>query len=188
MLTGEIARRDVACILLLTALECMLHGGSMATAAPLQKEACDLLIEEQAKLDTAGVKDWLKAGPAAQDKSRIEKVRRYLEIEEDLLFRCGQYKVRTTLPRDIEDGPLPGDAAQAGSGQAAAPSPQAATAKAPEAPVEPETPKARPKQKAAAKQAGEAPSAAPAPAKAAPKAKKPKPDDAFRPEPAAKGE
>ena len=69
MLTGEIARRDVACILLLTALECMLHGGSMATAAPLQKEACDLLIEEQAKLDTAGVKDWLKAGPAAQDTS-----------------------------------------------------------------------------------------------------------------------
>lgn len=162
-----------------------------AHAAPLQKEACAVLTEEQVKLDAEGVKELLKAGPAGvgRDSIKLEKVRRYLEVEEDLLFRCGEYKVRTTLPRDIEDGPPPEPPPAANT-----PAPDQ---KAEEKPVEAPKPQAKAKAKASSQPKPHASAEAkaddsagwePVKTKPAPKTKKPPAGEASKAPAAAKKE
>ena len=149
-------------------------GGVPAPALgePLTKEACDTLADEQAKLVDAGVKDAM-AGGAEGARTRLSaqklaQVQRFLAVDEQLLFRCGQYKARFVPPPEPEE---PADAA------AKAPEEKAQPAKAPPGKAKPKT---KPKPKTGAEKANTAEGAnakaAPPPAK-----RKPKANDAYRP-------
>ncbi len=139
-------------------------------AEPLSKEACEALVVEQQGLIAAGVKDdfakgadWGKANLKAD---RLAQVGRYLDVEEQLSFRCGLAKVRYSLPADEETPAAP------------------AVTEEPKAPPKAKpAPKAKPKAKAAAAErepaAVDAPAAAKVQAKRKPAAK---PNDAFKPE------
>jgi hypothetical protein len=135
-------------------------------AEPLAKEACDVLIAEHDKLVAAGVKGWMVQG--AQDArtrlgaDKLAQVARFVDVDEQLLFRCGHYKARFVLPADAEDPP-----AEPAAPAALTP---AANGKA----------KSEPERKKA-KQAATAPEPVdPAPAKPAAR-KKTKAEDAYRP-------
>lgn len=141
----------------------------LVRAAPLAKEACDQLAAEKARLVAAGVADrmskgpiWGKANLAAEKLSEIE---RFIEVEEQLSFRCGLARVKLA-PEPPE--PMP--------------DPDAAPATPP-----PVAPKRRPPKRPDAKApALTAPPAAPAIPKAAPAAKKEPPASVapFAPKPA----
>jgi hypothetical protein len=180
-----------------------------AHAAPLDPQACEQLQGKLDDLRKAGVETDMALGvEKARTTLPIERFNRigaYIEIDEQLNFRCGLAKARIVLPTTIEGGEeeLPPPAEATGSdGQAAPPLPVpkvakgAATGKAnPAAKAQATPPKRRPAV-AKAKDAS-APSVAPsdtpaattAPAaNAAPKAAKKKatakkPDDAYRPPP-----
>ena len=82
-----------------------------ARAEPLPKEACDLLGEEHQRLSSGGVREWMAAG-AATARSRLsgeqlKSIERFIEVDEQLAFRCGQFKARFVLPRDPEEPPEP---------------------------------------------------------------------------------
>ena len=136
-------------------------------AEPLPKEACDVLISEHDKLVAAGAKTWMAQGTQeARTRLGAEKlaqVARFLDVDEQLLFRCGHYKARFVLPADVEE-PQPEQPAPAAKAPAAIGKPK----------PEPERKKS--------KQAATVPEAAdPQPAaKPGPK-KKPKAEDAYRP-------
>ena len=75
-------------------------------AEPLAKEACEALVAELRTLTTAGAKDNFAKG-AAWGKAnlpgdRLKQVGRYIEVEEQLNFRCGFARVRFSLPADEE--------------------------------------------------------------------------------------
>ena len=144
-------------------------------AEPLAKEECDKLQAEQNASTTAGVRDqlargaeWGKANLSADQLQRIE---RFIVLEEQLSFRCGLAKLRATLPvaesgdQDLDDNgnPLP-----AKSKPASAPKAPLAKDKAPAA------------KKADVKSEPVKGEARPAAARAAAKPK-PKADDAYRP-------
>ena len=145
-------------------------GVGSVWAEPLGKEACETLAGEQQALMTAGVKaDFDKGaswGKANLQGDRLKQVGRYIDVEEQLSFRCGLARVRFSLPADEET---------------------------PAAPEEPKTaPKAKAKPKAGEAKAGEAKVGAEAtPAgerpKPAPKIQaklKPAPQPALQPAPA----
>jgi outer membrane biosynthesis protein TonB len=145
---------------------------ALALGEPLTKEACDALADEQAKLVDGGVRDAM-AGGAEGARTRLSaqklaQVQRFLTVDEQLLFRCGQYKARFVPPPEPEE---PADAAAKAAEEKAQP------AKAPPAKAKPKT---KPKPKTGAEKAntaeGEKAKAAPPPAK-----RKPKADDAYRP-------
>jgi hypothetical protein len=79
---------------------------SQARAAPLDAETCNKLMIEQGALESAGVEQNMAKGPAWAmanlTPEKIEQVRRFIELEELILFRC-RSKVRVTLPPDPED-------------------------------------------------------------------------------------
>lgn len=154
-----------------------------AQAVPLPPEDCEKLTQEHGALAVATIKERMAQGPAwgkaNLSSSQLKEIERYIQLEEQLLFRCGQAKARSALPVAEEDAVAPppkpaengaGKAATAASGDAPAPAPKPKAAK-----------------KAAAKPAVEA---TPSPDPAVP-AKQPRPkpkakvDDAFRPEAAA---
>ena len=147
-----------------------------ARAEPLSKEACDVLASEHDKLVAAGVKVWMAQG--AQDArnrlgaDKVGQIARFLEVDEQLLFRCGLYKARFTLPTDIEEPP-------------AEPPATAPAAKAPPAGRDKAAPTPKTKPEPDRKKANQAASASepaePAPATKPAANKKPKSDDAFRP-------
>lgn len=132
-------------------------------AEPLAKDACEALVVEQQGLIAAGVKDDFAKGPvwgkANLKSSRLVQISRYLDVEEQLSFRCGLAKIRYSLPADEETPAVPPVA---------------------EEPKAPPKAKASPKAKAKAA-AGESdvPAAPKAQAKLKPVAK---PSDAFKPE------
>lgn len=147
-----------------------------AQAQTLGKEACDAADAERAQLLAGGVQETVKKGPgwakANLPQQKIKEVARYIALQEDLLFKCGQAKLRTLPAGDGEDGgDSPGAAKEARAGAAETPGP----------------PKRKPpERKAAAARAEAGPAAgdpAPAPKVAAKPRPKPKPkvDDAFRP-------
>lgn len=63
-----------------------------ADARPLKKEQCDALAQERAKLATSGVERAIVKGPSWTQQNMavgiVGKVRRYIEVEEQLRFRC----------------------------------------------------------------------------------------------------
>ena len=86
-------------------------GAVSARAEPLGKEACETLVAEQQGLITAGAKaDFARGaewGKANLSGDRLNKVGRYIEVEEQLSFRCGLAKVRFSLPADEETAVSP---------------------------------------------------------------------------------
>lgn len=174
----------------------------VANAASLDKETCDKLKVEQAQLEGTGVRgtmakgpDWAKANLAAD---KLGEIKRMLELDELLLFRC-QGRPLVVLPPEVEldpaakagEGKEDGQEADAKGAEKKAP---AAVKKAP-APAAPKTAvDGEPKAKAAAPTKDGLPKKADAAAKAAatpPPAKavkpKPKTDDAYRPPGASTG-
>ena len=132
-----------------------------ASAAPLDADTCAKLQSEQEQLENAGVEKDMAKGPAwAKDNlpyDKLVRVKRFIEIEEQLLFRC-RNKAIVKLPPET-------DAANAGdrsddkddddddNNKAAAETPAKAV-KAPTAPVkgaEPKQPATKPPPAAAAK-------------------------------------
>lgn len=82
-------KRSVLSLIIAAAL---LHAPA-TRAAQLDKDACALLKTEQAQLEQGGMRgsmgkgpDWAKAN-LAQEK--LEQIRRLIEVDEQLLFRCG---------------------------------------------------------------------------------------------------
>src|SRR5215468_51747 len=63
-----------------------------ARAAPLDADTCGKLQSEQEQLENAGVEKDMAKGPAwAKDNlpyEKLSRVKRFIEIEEQLLFRC----------------------------------------------------------------------------------------------------
>lgn len=149
------------------------HG---ARAEPLPKEACDLLGEEHQRLVDGGVREWMAGGAATASTrlsgEQLKAIQRYIEVDEQLAFRCGLFKVRYVLPRDPEEPPEPEPA-------------KAKEGKAREGKEGKKAPgKAKGKAQAEAKEGRrETPeeTAAPAPAAKLPARPKPKIDDAYRP-------
>ncbi|OYW53565.1 MAG: hypothetical protein B7Y80_14470 [Hyphomicrobium sp. 32-62-53] len=137
--------------------------GSLATAVdalPMAPEACDQAKAEQTSLETSGVARDMAQGPewarANLSVDRLQRVARWIELEEQILFRC----------------PRP------------APPPEPATVAAPAPGGKPEKSKLdqKPKPKPATlSETGDAGEIPPKPAKPKPPvAKKPKADDAYR--------
>jgi hypothetical protein len=148
-------------------------------AAPLDAATCGQLKGEQVRMEQGGVRDRMAKGPswakANLTADKIAEVRRLIELDEQLLFRCSTRNL-IELPAEADADPPPAapgasedgkdaatpkaDAASpAGQKKPAAKSPPGDSAKAPVA-------KAAPKDTA---------KTAPAASKAAPPAKKPAP-------------
>jgi hypothetical protein len=168
-------------VLAAAAVTCGVVSG--AVAEPMAKEACDAAEAERSALLAGGIQETVKKGPAWAKANlppqKLKDVERYIALQEQLLFKCGQAKLRTLPLNDGEDGEGPGTAKEAAPGDEA---------------KKPPTPKPKPKpapRKAAAPKAeassapGSAVAADPATTpKAAPKPRpkpKPKVDDAYRP-------
>ncbi len=170
-------------------LAVLLLSAPPARTAPLDKEGCAKLRTEEAQLVQAGTRTSMSKGPEwaktnlAPDK--LEQIRRLLEVDEQLQFRC-HGKALVNLPRDPDADPA---AREVEGKEPAAKRPKAARKKAAvakkgtgDAKAEPqaETEAATPKVDAPPKQAKDA-AAKPVVAKAAKKSKaKQKADDAYR--------
>lgn len=89
----------------------LLAAACPAAAEPLAKDACDGLKAEQDALAAAGIKDDLARGPAwgrtNLKPDRLVQVARYIDLEEQLLFRCGLAKTRYPLPPEPESTVAP---------------------------------------------------------------------------------
>ncbi len=75
---------------------------------PLAKEDCDKLMAEKSELTGAGVRDQFDKGPewakANMSPEQLGRVKRFITVEEQLNFRCGLAKLRSTLPIAEEGG------------------------------------------------------------------------------------
>jgi hypothetical protein len=164
-----------------TAGMAMFALGATQSSAATTPEACEALRVEQAQLVQAGVPQWMERGPEAArttlDGTRLNLIKRYIEVSEQLTFRCDRLK---PVNARIEQAETP-DNPDAPAAQAVTPPPVAAPKAVP--PVIERKP-------AAPKAASPATPAAPATAaidpppkpKPAPKtAPKPKANDAFVP-------
>src|SRR5262245_65716306 len=102
-----------------------------ARTAPLDKEGCANLKTEQTQLEQAGARGNIAKGPqwakANLDHDKLDQIRRLLEVDEQLLFRC-QGRPLVTLPKDPTD---PDPAARAPGTEAGKAGPAAKVAKAP---------------------------------------------------------
>jgi hypothetical protein len=108
-------------------------------AAPLDAESCGKLKVEQGQLEDAGVEqdmakgaEWAKANLGLE---KLQRVQRFIEIEEQLLFRCRSKTIVSLTPEkdqdddkddndDKDDKDGKDDAAKAGAGQAKAADPK----------------------------------------------------------------
>ncbi len=152
-------------------------------ATKLEKEDCDRLKAEQAQLGPKKLRDAMEKGPewarSQLTPAEFEAMRRFIDLEEQMLFRCPQPKpalppAATTAKAgtdDDDDDKAPakkparkqpaGEAAKPAAGEKAPPAQRPASAAA-ASPTQPPQPKPKP-------------AAAPAPAP------KPKVNDAFVP-------
>jgi hypothetical protein len=80
----------------------------LARASPLDADACTKLLEEHGQLEQAGVEADMAKGPewakANLVPDKLARIRRFIEIEGQLLFRCRQ-KSLVDLPNEVENGP-----------------------------------------------------------------------------------
>jgi hypothetical protein len=90
------------------ALAAVLLQAPASQAAQLDKESCTKLKSEQVELEKEGARnnlgkgpDWAKANLAPE---KIEHVRRLIEVDEELLFRCGGRPL-VVLPSDPDAAP-----------------------------------------------------------------------------------
>jgi hypothetical protein len=159
-------------------------GFAQARAAPLDADTCAKLKGEHSQLERAVEKDiekgpeWAKAN-LAHDK--LDRIQRFIELEEQLLFRCRD-KSLVTLPTEQEQTPADTDDDEKKKAPADATPPPAKTppatttkkktepAKKPAEPSQAKQNTTKTKPKAAVKPQSGTGDPAPA-AKAAPKAK-----------------
>jgi hypothetical protein len=155
---------------------------TQARAAPLDAETCTKLLNEHEQLEQAGVEADMAKGPewakANLIPEKLDRIRRYIEIEGQLLFRCRQ-KSLVILPAEVEPEDKDQDKKE---GEKSATAPKASApadkAKAP-SPAAKKTPdpakKAAPQPaaKPAPKQTKQAPGDEKSPAKAKAAAKQP---------------
>jgi hypothetical protein len=77
-------------------------------AAPLDKDGCEKLKTERVWLEQAGTRGFMSKGPqwakANLEPGKLEQVRRLLEVDEQLLFRC-RGKPLVNLPKDPDPDP-----------------------------------------------------------------------------------
>lgn len=167
-------------------------------AEPLDAATCGQLRGEQVRMEQSGVRASMEKGPqwakANLGTDKLDQIRRLMDLDEQLIFRCGSRNL-VELPPDADADPPPAKADEEGKdtaspGKADGPAAAKADKKAPAEAAKP--PAAKPKTKeatkappptaktpAVTKDAGSAPEKA-APAKAKPK---PKVDDAYKPPP-----
>jgi hypothetical protein len=156
-----------------------------ARTAPLDKDGCANLKAEQGQLEQAGTRGNMAKGPqwakTNLEPEKLTQIRRLLEVDEQLLFRC-HGKPLVNLPKDPTD---PDPAAREPGTDAAKAGKAAVAPKAPkkEAVKKAAVPPAKPATKTEAGPTASAPIAAPE--KKIPAAKKAKAkqkvDDAYRP-------
>jgi hypothetical protein len=109
----------------------LLLQGSAARAAQLDKDSCAKLKTEQAQLEQGGARGSMGKGPEwakvnlAPDK--LEQIRRLIELDEQLLFRCGGRPL-VIIPHDPDPA-----AREVENKEGAAKGPPAKAAKAPDA-------------------------------------------------------
>jgi hypothetical protein len=79
-------------LFLLAALAACVTALAQARAAPLDAEACTKLQTEHGELENAGVEKDMEKGPdwakANLGLEKLQRVQRFIELEELLLFRC----------------------------------------------------------------------------------------------------
>jgi hypothetical protein len=94
---------------LMLALAGVLLPGAAAYASSLDKDTCKSLEEEQYKLEQTGVRTTMAKGPAwgkaNLDADKLQQVRRLIEVDELVLFRC-QGKPLVLLPSNVDADPL----------------------------------------------------------------------------------
>src|SRR5262245_48537064 len=97
----------------------LLLQAPVSRAAQLDKDACTKLKSEQVQLEKDGARDGLGRGPdwakANLGPDKIEQLRRLIEVDEQLLFRCGGRPL-VVLPSDPDAAPgegAPGKPARA---------------------------------------------------------------------------
>jgi outer membrane biosynthesis protein TonB len=77
-------------------------------AAPLDKEGCEKLKAERAWLEQAGTRGHMSKGPhwakTNLEPGKLDQIRRLLEVDEQLLFRC-HGKPLVNLPKDPDPDP-----------------------------------------------------------------------------------
>ena len=146
-----------------------LAGASGLSADPLDKAACDRLQAEKQTLVVLGVNkeftkgpEWAKANLA---QSELNLLKRYIDLDEQLKFRCGLAMVTLQIPDEPEDGP--DDDSAPGAGNGTVPMPERRDAALAKPAGKPAIPPVK-TQPAAAKPPAAAPPVG-APAKAAPK-------------------
>jgi hypothetical protein len=88
-----------------------------ARSSPLGKDGCAQLKVEQGELERAGTRASMSRGPqwakSNLEPAKLEQIKRLLEIDEQLLFRCGGRPL-VNLPQDPDPDPAarePGDKA-----------------------------------------------------------------------------
>ena len=179
------------------ALVCGLVSTALFTAhsAPLDPQACEQLQLKLDELRKGGVEADMAMGVEKARSSlpieRFNRIGTYIEVDEQLNFRCGLAKQRIVLPTTVEGGEeeIPAPATATGADGNGTPPPASPAAKgSPPAKRRPAVAKAK-DASAPNAAATAAPAAKPAspdgkPRKAArKKAAAKKPDDAYRPPP-----
>ena len=83
----------------------LLQAGT-AAAAPLDEEDCDKLKAEQTQLEGAGARADMTKGPEWAKTNltpdKLGQVKRLIEVEELLMFRCGSGS-RLVMPADADE-------------------------------------------------------------------------------------
>lgn len=155
----------------------IVSGGFAAVAAPLEKDACDRLKEEQASVATATLRANFSKGPiwakANLPEPQLTQIARMIELDEQLAFRCPHQRLP---PQRGEGAEQPESSAIAA---ARGPAPSAAPAKPRRAAARPA---ASAKVDPLSAQGSEAPAAVAEPTTKAPRrttATKPKAADAY---------
>jgi hypothetical protein len=78
-----------------------------ARASPLDADSCSKLLNEHGELESAGVEADMAKGPAWARANlgleKMERIRRFIEVTEQLVFRCRQKSLVSLRPEDDGD-------------------------------------------------------------------------------------
>ena len=101
----------------LAAMGVTLIEARKVAAVPLEIEACDKLVKEEADLERAGARTNLAKGPqwakANLPQDKIEQIRRLIEVDEQVAFRC--LKTKPLPAGSLVAQPVPAPAATDGA-------------------------------------------------------------------------
>lgn len=175
---------------IVAAVLAVLSCAAAVHAASLDRDTCNRLKTEQDGLEKAGIRAVMAKGPEWAKENltpdKLAEVRRTIELDEQLLFRCAG-KPLVVLPPEADPAASPPEPIEGGKEEG----------KKPAVPAEPKAPEKTPPQRKAAvskdgvksdaepaKPSGEEP-AAKAPAKPKPKAKPKGKEDAYKAAPPA---